>query len=168
MSDKLTKYGKFMYKFTERGIKFLAKHQWLYYLLNCSWGLFLTVVGLLITLFMLLTGKKPTKYYEIYYFKIGKDWGGFETGLMFIRDENSSEVLNAHELGHTYQNAIFGPFQIFLITIPSFVRYWYREIRFTRKNIKPTTLYDDIWFESSASNHGLLVLDIKNKNRKEK
>ena len=160
-TSRFTSYGNFMYNFTEKGITFLAKHKWLYYLLNLTWGIFLTFIGWIITLGLLMIGKKPTKYHGIYYIKIGDSWGGFETGLMFVRDKTSIEILNAHEYGHTYQNAIFGPFQIFLITIPSIIRYWYRELKYERKGITPKTDYDDIWFERSASNHGLIAIDIE-------
>lgn len=129
--------------------KFLMKHIWLYYLLNLTWGIFLTFVGWLITLALLIVGKKPEKYGPIYCFKIKPDWGGFETGLMFVRDTTSIEHVSQHELGHTFQNAILGPFQIFIVTIPSVIRYWYREI--TKKCVKA---YDAIWFEDNASTIG--------------
>lgn len=146
-----TKYGSFMINLIDKSTRFLSKHKWLYYLLNCTWGIFLTLVGWFITLALLIIGKKPIKYHGIYYFAIGKHWGGFETGLMFVRDISSNEQVSEHELGHTYQNAILGPFQIFLVTIPSMLRYWYRHIKYEKKNIEPPTCYDSIWFEYSAS-----------------
>lgn len=136
----------------------LAKHKWLYYLLNLTWGLFLTLIGLIITLVLLIIGKKPKKYYGIYYFEIGKLWGGFETGLMFVRDKESIESVSMHELGHTYQNAILGPFMIILVSIPSMIRYWYRELKYERKGLKPPTAYDSIWFESSATYIGTTIV----------
>ena len=157
----MSKLGKKFYDFTEKRIKFIARHKWLYYLLNCTWGIFLTLIGLIITLFLLIINKKPKKYHGIYYFEIGKFWGGFETGLMFVRDKTSVMSVSVHEYGHTYQNAIYGPFQIFIITIPSIIRYWYREIKYERKGLQTKTEYDDIWFEKSASEHGLLALDIE-------
>ena len=135
----------------------LAKHRWLYYLLNLTWGLPLTLIGFFITLGLLLIGKKPKKYYGIYYFNIGKLWGGFETGLMFVRDRESNDYVSKHELGHTYQNAILGPFMIILVSIPSMIRYWYRELKYERKGLKPKTEYDDIWFEASATYIGIMI-----------
>ena len=44
-------------------------------------------------------------------------------GLMFVRDTTSSEHVNKHELGHSYQNAILGPFMPFMVAIPSAIRY---------------------------------------------
>jgi hypothetical protein len=54
-----------------------------------------------------------------------------------------------HELGHTYQNALWGPFTIFLVAIPSAIRYWYQIIR--EKQGKPNKPYDSVYFEGSAS-----------------
>jgi hypothetical protein len=38
-------------------------------------------------------------------------------------DEKYLKHCVEHECGHTFQNAIFGPFAIFLVFIPSFIRY---------------------------------------------
>jgi hypothetical protein len=72
---------------------------------------------------LLICGKKPIAYYGIYYFEIGAFWGGLEMGLMFLRDKESDESVSKHELGHSYQNAILGPFMILLVSIPSAIRY---------------------------------------------
>ena len=53
-----------------------------------------------------------------------------------------------HELGHTFQNAILGPFFIFLVSIPSAIRYWLH--RFNKLNHD----YDFAWFEGNASYFG--------------
>ena len=43
-----------------------------------------------------------------------------------------------HEFGHSFQNAILGPFMIFLVSIPSAIRYWYQTIRESKgKTNKP-------------------------------
>ena len=73
-------------------------------------------------------------------------------GTMFLRDYSSYFSTNNHELGHTFQNAILGPFFIFIVAIPSAIRYWYR--RFSKKT-KPE--YDAIWFEGSATSIGEYV-----------
>ena len=71
-------------------------------------------------------------------------------GTMFLRD-NSNYIIstNNHEYGHTFQNAILGPFFIFIVAIPSAIRYWYREFS---KKTQPD--YDAIWFEGSATEIG--------------
>jgi hypothetical protein len=60
----------------------------------------------------------------------------------------------AHECGHGLQNIMFGPLFIFIIFIPSCIRYWYRELRYERKGIMPPTSYDSIWFEGWATELG--------------
>ena len=139
---------------------FLRRHFWMYYILNYTWGIVMTSVGLLVTIFMLLTGHRPRRYNGAYYFisRLEGGWG-VEFGKMFIiaKDCNIKSVKDAyilkHELGHTYQNAIFGPFMLF-ISIASIIRFWYREI----KGDKITTDYDDIWFEDSATYIGKSVV----------
>lgn len=73
-------------------------------------------------------------------------------GTMFLRDNSNYISTNNHEYGHTFQNAILGPFFIFIVAIPSAIRYWYQEIR--RRQYKHTTDYDLIWFEGSATDIG--------------
>lgn len=71
---KATKYGNFMYSLCDKGAKFLHKHHWLYYLLNCTWGIIMTVIGLIISLVMLICGQKPHKYHGTWYFETGYSW----------------------------------------------------------------------------------------------
>ena len=45
-------------------------------------------------------------------------------GLMFVRDRKSwGSELNQHEFGHTFQNCLFGPLMLFLVSLPSATRY---------------------------------------------
>lgn len=149
------KYGMFMFRLTAKWTKFIVKHRFLYYFLACTWGLFLTLVGWFITLGFAVAkifDHKITfkKYNWVYSISTGPDWwGGFEMGLMFVRDHKSWTSLDAHEFGHTFQNCLFGPMQVFFVGIPSMCRYWYQMIR-EKKGLdnKP---YDLMWFEDSAS-----------------
>lgn len=151
--NKFTKYGKFMNSLCFKGANFLSKHKFLYYFLNLTWGLIVTLIGFLVSIFMLLTFHKPYKYANTtYYFMIGKDWGGLELGLCFICEKIDNKDLKNHELGHTYQNAILGPLFIFLVWIPSMIRYQYlMHIK------KDTSNYDGIWFEYNASMAGAFL-----------
>ena len=117
-----TKYGKMMSSFCKKSSVILYKHIWLYYLLSFTWGIILTFFGLLISFGLLIFGKRPKKYERIYYFEVGKNWGGFEMGLMFVANKNASEYIKSHEYGHTYQNAILGPLYPVLVGIPSAIR----------------------------------------------
>lgn len=115
----------------------------------------MTLIGYVTALVLLICGKKPTKYHSTFYFPIGKNWGGVSLGTIFLRDTTSSTQVCMHELGHTYQNAILGPFMIFMVAIPSAIRYWYREINEKAK----ATPYDAIWFEDSATCIGSSIVD---------
>jgi hypothetical protein len=148
--EKRTKIGNAMYSFLQKSTKALIKYRWLYWLLNFTWGILTTLCGLIISLVMLCIGKKPKRWCSIWYFQICDNWGGLEMGTMFLRD-NSNYIIstNNHEYGHTFQNAILGPFFIFIVAIPSAIRYWYR--KFSKKT-QPD--YDTIWFEGSATDIG--------------
>lgn len=153
-----TKFGNFMFFICAKLTKLLTKARFLYYLLACTWGILLTVIGLLITIVLgiaKLFNKNIyfEKYYWIYGIKAGPVyWGGLEMGLMFIRDQKSINSVNEHEFGHTFQNCLFGPLMPFIVTIPSAIRYWYQELRFRKgKENKP---YDSMWFEDAATQCG--------------
>lgn len=145
-----TKYGEFMYQLTYKGAMFLYKNKWLYYLLALTWGVLLTLLGLVATLVVMCFGKFPKAYKGIYYQSIFKNWGGWEFGLMFLCDEDENIYIKKHELGHTYQNALLGIFQPFLVWLPSAFRYQWREhiYRVQKRNPKkypdPLPSYDAI------------------------
>lgn len=155
---KLTKYGRFMYKLCKSTGLFLNKHKWLWYILMFTWGLPMTVLGLLVSCFMLITGHKPKAYHGIWYFETKwiKWWGGVELGCCFCKDQEKGERIQMHELGHLYQ-VILGPLFIFLVAIPSAARYWVRAL--SKKPAK--TSYDSIWFERFATNFGHYIVEGK-------
>lgn len=124
----------------------------------------MTLIGLLISgvlAIMKLFIKEIyfNKYLWIYSISVGPEsWGGFETGLMFVRDHKSTNALNKHEFGHTFQNTLLGPLFPILVGIPSAIRYWYQAIR--TKHGKQNKAYDSIWFEDAASQCGTYVAQV--------
>lgn len=138
---------------------YLSNHMWLYYLLNLTWGLLGTLMGSVIALVLIITGNKPIRYGPCYYFIIGKSWGGFEGVFFFLiadcMPKEHTEHTKEHEFGHSFQNALFGPFMIFVVLIPSIVRYWHQRIR-QSKGLSNAD-YDSIWFEGSASEGGSIA-----------
>ena len=156
MEYQRTKFGNFMYKFLQKATKPLINHIWLYYLLNYTWGIITTFFGWLTLGILSLIFIKKTKERGLFgpccYIMFGNNWGGLELGTNFIIADGMGEEwtlhTKCHELGHTFQNAILGPFAIFLVFIPSFIRYWYREIKGAK------VPYDAIWFEGSATDIG--------------
>ena len=126
-----------------------------FYFLSFTWGIIPTFVGLIVTAVAACFGRVRTFHGRLYSV-IGKDWGGLEVGCFFVACEScaDSDHLRAHESGHGLQNILFGPLFIFLVWIPSAIRYWYRELKYNRKHIAPPTQYDDIWFEGRATRWG--------------
>jgi len=153
---KHTKVGQFLFDLTAKMTMFIVRHQWFYYVLSFTWGILMTLISLLVTVVLFLpslfTKKiKFGKWGWVYYIQLGKYWGGFETGIMFLRDEESDEAyINNHEFGHTMQNILFGPLDPFISTIPSVIHYWLSEI-FPKYGEKP---YAALWFEDSADQCG--------------
>lgn len=144
-----------MYDLTTSAAKFLLKHKWLYYILSYTRGILMNLVGLLASLVLILIRQKTSLYAGIWCFKVGRGWGGISLGSMFITDTYSFDSLKGHEFGHTVQNAIFGPLFIFLIAIPSCIRYWHYN-RCVKKG-KDHSPYDAIWFEGSATEIGTYI-----------
>lgn len=149
-----TKLGNWLFYKTLVVELFLFKHLWLYILLNLTWGILMNIVGALTTLLFVFA--KPSLYYCSVETKAFKHWGGLDLGLFHLRDTTSIESLSYHEMGHAFQNAIYGPFFIFLIAIPSAIRYWTITSmnKWRRKHGKPTKAYDSVWFEGNATECG--------------
>ena len=123
------------------------KNKPLYYILNLTWGLPLTLVGAVVALGLMFVGKRPKMYGPCIHFEIGKAWGGLSLGLFIFTNENVTDAVKLHELGHTFQNAIFGPFMIPLALI-SCGRYWLYNLFGT------FFVYDSFWLEDDASDIG--------------
>ena len=126
----------------------------LFYILSFTWGLPLTLVGLIVAAVLLICGYKPKKHGYCFYFEVGDNWSGLELGVIFLTRKNPSTHLKNHELGHGIQNCYYGLFMPFIVCIPSAIRYWYRKIRYERKGLEPPTRYSDIWFEGQADKWG--------------
>lgn len=147
-----------MKKLLKSASSFIIYHPWLWWMLNFTWGICMTLLGLIATLLM-LPFSKPKRYCNCWFVEAGKRWGGLDLGCMFIICKEWNEQTRQHEYGHTFQNAILGPFFIFIIAIPSATRYWIRH--FQRKHGKSLKAYDAIWFESSATEIGALATKAK-------
>lgn len=139
--------------------------RFLFYYLSFTWGIILSMIGLLMIIPFLVTKRFGTyhgRIYGIFPSCFGENWG-FEMGCFFFLAENmkDNDYIKRHECGHGIQNAVYGLFQI-VIQIWSFLRYWYREFKFYRKHKQPTTEYDSIWFEHQATEWGtnLVATDI--------
>ena len=117
-------------------------NKFFYYFLSCTWGIVMTLIGAIITFFLVCTGHKVHRHAGGFYTEVGYGWGGLELGLFFLCGRSSSKHLKDHEFGHSLQNCIWGPLFPFIIAIPSAIRYWL--IKWKIIHVKN---YDDIWFE---------------------
>ena len=134
----------------------------LFYILSFTWGALCSVSGLVVILAAALCGGKLKTYHGRLYCVIGNNWGGFELGCFFLcskASDHEGSTTRAHECGHGLQNCLWGPLMLFVITIPSAIRYWYREFKYHRKGLVPPTMYDDIWFEGQATRWGQTYVD---------
>lgn len=136
-------------------MRYIVNNKWLYYLIQFTWGLLMNIIGLMVFAFLIIfRKKKPKKFRNCWYIAVGKNWGGLEFGTFFLIDEHEHLSTKYHEAGHGLQNIIWGTLYLFVIFIPSSIRYWYREHFYYRKGKTPKTYYDDIWFEGQATNWG--------------
>lgn len=127
-----------------------------FYFISFTWGIIMSLIGAIIALGLLITGHRPHRFHYFIYFEVGENWGGFECGCFFVTNKNPSLSMKQHESGHGLQNLMFGPLMPFIVSIPSAVRYWYREIvvRAGRKRYEDLPSYYSIWFEGQASKLG--------------
>jgi len=130
----------------------------LFYILSFTWGALASVVGLIVMLPFLVTGQVQADHgriYGIFPKAFGSSWG-FAVGCFFFTSYDCAfdENIVHHEEGHGIQNIIWGPLMLFVITIPSVIRFWYRELKYYRKGLQPKTAYEDIWFEAQATRWG--------------
>ena len=72
--------GNWIFNVTLKGAAFLAKHMWLYWILQFTWGILYNIIGGLIALFCLVFGGKASSYHGHYIVMFGNNWGGLETG----------------------------------------------------------------------------------------
>lgn len=128
----------------------------LFWLSQCTWGIVMNIIGLLAFLVMVVSGHKPHKFHQCVYFETGKHWGGVNLGFVIIVNKNATEKMLRHEHGHFIQNAMYGILFPFIVAIPSFVRYHYRNIVYKIDIAKYFSLpdYYDIWFEKQATEFG--------------
>lgn len=130
-----------------------------FYILNFTWGIIMNIIGAIGAMFVMLeTGIKPTRHAGNIVFKFGHYWGGVSLGIFtFMCLEADEHTLN-HEFGHSIQNAIFGPFFIPLVAIPSFIRCQ-KFNNNIKKGIPNEEDYDAAWFEGSATKWGTIIAE---------
>lgn len=143
----------------------MIRNKYVFYILSFTWGVVMSLIGCLAAVGLLMIGYKPKKCGYCLHFEFGDGWGGVNLGPVIITSKNSSRHTKAHEHGHGHQNCMYGPFMI-IISLMSFSRYWYRELKYYKNGLTPPTEYDDAWYERSASKTGEEFMDWYNNNTK--
>ena len=140
-----------------------------FYLIQFTWGIVYNLVGLVLATWMLITGHKPYRCGPYIYFLAPELPGSIDGGVFYIAGSTSANT-NLHEMGHGLQNMVWGPLMVFVIVIPSTVRFWYREWYWENRfpiTGKALPLYDSIWFEGQATRWGTKVMSVAWLNRKQ-
>ena len=113
-----------------------------------------------------MCGGKPHKNGCSYIVEIGGNWGGLELGAVALCGRYSQENgpcynprwfehTRRHEFGHNIQQLFFGPLQLFIVGIPSAIRYWYDRLEKKHAHERDNDeWYDSIWFEGTATKWG--------------
>ena len=132
----------------------------LFYLLSFTWGILTTLIGLLALLAVITFTNKKQKIVKVVAGRIvvclpHANFGGISMGIVLIVSEFYPPLVK-HELGHTIQNMLFGPLFIFIVGIPSGIRYHFFDQLSRRHYRKYGTnlLYDAAWFEGQATSLG--------------
>lgn len=125
----------------------------LYYILNCTWGIIMTLIGAITALVLLALGYRPTRHGGCFCFEVGEYWGAISLGLVIVCGKNEGEETKNHEFGHTIQNARWGILFPFVIGLPSLIRCTYYNYMYGHDIEKYKALpdYYSIWFEGEAS-----------------
>lgn len=126
--------------------------KWQFYLLSFTWGLPLSLAGVLVCGVLVLFGYHVKRYGHLYYIAIGESWGGLELGWFFLVSVPEKEAVRQHELGHGYQNACLFGFFMPVLCIISAVRYWIKQMGVEMD-------YYAWWFEAQASRIGKNVME---------
>ena len=140
-----------------------------FYLIQFTWGILHNIIGLVLAIWMLVTGHKPHRCGPYIYFMEPNLPGCIDCGIVFVTSTTNAST-NLHEMGHGLQNLCWGPLMIFVICIPSCVRFWWREWYWKHKypiTGKALPDYDAIWFEGQATKWGTKVMSVAWLNRKQ-
>lgn len=125
-----------------------------FYIIQWTWGIVMNIFGALCIFFAWITGEKIYRCgpFVYAYSRVCKNCA-FEAGMFFILGYGC-ESSGPHEIGHSLQNLVFGPFMPFIVSIPSAIRFWYREYKKSKGEGSSLPPYDSIWIEGTATKYG--------------
>lgn len=121
----------------------------LFWILSLTWGIIQTILGAIVAAGYLIIGREHTTYRSAIWIYRNNAASAFSLGPFIFANDYTSEEILQHEFGHSVQNIWYGPFALLCVSIPSMVRFWWRQIF---KITEPP--YHSIWFEGQATNTG--------------
>lgn len=120
----------------------------MFYAIQWTWGLLENLIGLIV--YLALSKHERFRYGKAFGTRIPMSWGGnFSLGMFIFVCPNQPQEIYQHELGHCYQNNIFGILKPFLVSIPSVFRFYVLGGRYMTQE-----KYLSVWFEGQASELG--------------
>lgn len=121
----------------------------MFYIIQWTWGLLENLIGLAV--YLALIKRRKYRVGKAFATSLPDTWGGnFSLGMfVFLCDDQIDRII-AHELGHCYQNLIFGVLKPFLVSIPSVFRFYVLKGRYMT-----IEEYESVWFEGQATRIGL-------------
>ena len=125
-------------------------HRAIFWALSLTWGLPITIIGMIVFAGLCVFGHKPKRFGFCFYIPIGECWGGLEFGPIFLVDKYEDYSVMCHEHGHGFQNIILGPLFPVLVSLRSGARYWLREIRSYTGKVIFTTILSIVLFVVST------------------
>lgn len=123
-----------------------------FYALSFTWGLPMSLIGIIVCAVLMCAGFKPKRYGYCFCIEIGMGWGGLELGWLFLCEKGASAATKKHELGHAYQNAFVLGWAMPIFSIISATRYWLKNFGFKID-------YYSWWFEKQASEIGSGIME---------
>lgn len=121
----------------------------IYILLQCTWGILQTLVGLLVFLINI------TSSHNLYHGAVRTQWSaksGLSLGLfIFVATDCSGEIsekMSVHEYGHTLQSLLLGPLYLLVIGLPSFICFLFYPIFKKKKEISYYDFFTEKWAEA--------------------
>lgn len=122
------------------------------------------MLGLLVFLVCLYFAYPPHKYRNAVALPLPGNFGGFSLGMWIFYGKNNYGDVLPHEYGHSRQVMMLGGIlYLFVVALPSVIRYWYREILYRKDRNEYNKLppYDSIWFEHYATLWGEQAINDK-------
>lgn len=126
----------------------------IYYILQCTWGLPLNLIGGLIWLYLHIRGARSFRYHNA----IATYWdreSNMAIGMFVFLEkdlENQEERILYHEYGHTFQSAWLGLLYLPVIAVPSLI--WANSKRLGRYRRRTHTSYYQFYPERWADRIG--------------